>query len=161
MRQGLGALILACAVLAAAWPGAGAQAALPVVSDLAAVARLAREQRVPIFVAFTLKECPYCARARREYWTPMHDSTAWRAKMRMAEIVLDGEPALRDFSGATTTVRAFAQRFNVRHVPTVIVFDAQGEPAAEPVVGLAIADFYGAYLERAIEQGLAKVRESR
>lgn len=64
-------------------------------------------------------------------------------------------------SQTTIAVRAFAQRFNVRHVPTVIVFDAQGEPAAEPVVGLAIADFYGAYLERAIEQGLAKVRESR
>lgn len=151
-------MILACAALLAV---PGAQGAPPVTNDLAAVARLAREQRVPVVVAFTLKDCPYCARARREYWTPMHDSAAWRAKMRMAEIMLDGEPAMRDFSGTATTVRAFAQRFNVRQVPTVIVFDTQGEPAAEPVVGLTIADFYGAYLEQAIEQGLARVRESR
>lgn len=131
------------------------------VNDLAANLKLAREQRVPVFVAFTLRECPYCKRARNEYWTPMHDSAEWRARALMVEIMLDGEQPLRDFAGNATTVREFAQRYKVRSVPTVIVFDTQGEPAAEPLVGLASADFYGAYLERVIEQGLAKVRESR
>jgi thioredoxin-related protein len=139
----------------------GARTAPPVVSDLAAVAKRAQEQHVPVFVAFTLKQCPYCNRARREYWTPMHESAEWRAKTLMVEIVLDGEPALRDFNGNETTVRAFAQRYNIRSVPTVIVFDTQGVAASDPLVGLASADFYGAYLERDIAQGIAKVRESR
>lgn len=130
----------------------------PVVNNLAAVIKLAREQRVPVFVAFTLKRCPYCNNARRDYWTPMHESAEWRAKTLMVEVMLDGEPALRDFDGAATTAREFARRFNVRSVPTVIVFDTRGVLAAEPVIGLASADFYGAYLEQAIAQGLAKVR---
>jgi thioredoxin-like negative regulator of GroEL len=58
-------------------------------------------------------------------------------------------------------VREFARRYNIRSVPTVIVFDAQGAPVSDPLIGLASANFYGAYLERDIAQGLAKVRESR
>jgi thioredoxin-related protein len=107
-----------------------------------------------------LKHCPYCNRARREYWTPMNESAEWRAKTLMVEVMLDGEPALHDFDGAATTVREFGKRYGIRSVPTVIVFDTQGKPAAEPLVGLASADFYGAYLEQAVAQGLAKVRES-
>jgi thioredoxin-related protein len=133
----------------------------PLVQDLAAAGKLASERGVPLFVAFTLKRCPYCIRARREYWTPMNESAEWRAKTMMVEVMLDGEPALRDFEGAATTVREFGKRFGIRSVPTVIVFDKQGKPAAEPVVGLASADFYGAYLEHAIDAGLAKVRASR
>ncbi len=91
----------------------------------------------------------------------MHESAEWRAKALMVEVMLDGDPALRDFDGAATTVREFGKRLGIRSVPTVIVFDAEGKAAAEPVVGLAAADFYGAYLERAVEQGLAKMRTSK
>jgi thioredoxin-related protein len=160
IARGLGATILACALLAAATADARADAP-PLTSDLAATLKLAREHRVPVFVAFTLKRCPYCIAARRDYWTPMHESAAWRAKTLMVEVMLDGEAALIDFDGEKTTPREFAKRFGIRSVPTVIVFDTQGKPAAEPVIGLASADFYAAYLERAIEQGLAKVRTSR
>lgn len=153
----LSALILACVAVT---PSAYADAP-PLANDLAATLKLAREQRVPVFVAFTLKRCPYCIAARRDYWKPMHESAEWRAKTLMVEIMLDGEPALIDFDGVKTTAREFAKRFGIRSVPTVIVFDHQGKPTGDPVVGLASADFYGAYLERAIEQGLAKVRTLR
>jgi thioredoxin-related protein len=153
-RNALGWLILACACLATA-----AQAdPLLLVADLAATAKTAREQRAPVFVAFTLKRCPYCNTARREYWAPMNGSDQWRGKVVMVEVELDGAPALRDFDGKATTARDFARRFGIRSVPTVIVFDALGVPAAAPVIGLASGDFYGAYLEQAIEAGLTKTR---
>jgi thioredoxin-related protein len=154
----LKAWILACVVIATVPARADPP---PVVNDLAAVAAQAYEQRVPVFVAFTLKHCPYCNSARREYWKPMNESTEWRATVRMVEVMLDGEQAFRDFSGNATTVREFARRFNVRSTPTVIVFDASGTPAAEPIVGLASADFYGAYLQQAVERGLARMRRTQ
>lgn len=155
-RGALMASILACAPV-----GTAHAEPPPLTSDLAAAVARAREQRVPLFVAFTLKHCPYCNRARREYWQPMHESAEWRAKTLMIEVMLDGAPELRDFDGNATTAREFGKRYGIRSVPTVMVFDTQGTPAAEPLVGLASADFYGAYLERIIEQGLAKVRTSR
>jgi thioredoxin-related protein len=134
---------------------------LPLVSDLEAAAKIAREQAAPVFVAFTLKRCPYCNTARREYWAPMNGAEQWRGKVVMVELELDGTPGLRDFDGKATTARDFARRFGIRSVPTVIVFDALGVPASTPVVGLASGDFYGQYLEHAIEAGLKKTRAAQ
>jgi thioredoxin-related protein len=147
-------LILACAW----WAAAVYAEPLPLVSDLQATAKNAREQGAPVFVAFTLKRCPYCNTARREYWAPMNGSTQWQGKVVMVELELDGAPALRDFDGNATTARDFARRFGIRSVPTVIVFDSEGVPAASPLVGLASGDFYGLYLEQAIDAGLKKTR---
>ena len=91
----------------------------------------------------------------------MNGSEKWRGKVVMVELELDGAPALRDFSGNATTMRDFAKRYGVRSVPTVIVFDTNGEPATTPLVGLASPDFYGLYLEQAIEAGLARTRAAR
>lgn len=151
--------ILACAAVATFVTGAvGEPLPLPLVSDLEAAAKSAREQRAPLFVAFTLKRCPYCNAARRDYWAPMNGSDRWRSKVVMVELMIDGAPALKDFEGKDTTARDFARRYAVRSAPTVIVFDGDGVPVAAPLVGLASADFYGAYLEQAIEAGLAKTR---
>ena len=151
------ALILACVCFAAT-----AQAdPLPLVRDLEAVAKIARAQHAPVFVAFTLKRCPYCNTARRDYWAPMNSDHAWRGKVVMVELVMDATPELHDFEGKPTTARDFARRFGIRSAPTVIVFDANGTPATPPLVGLSSGDFYGAYLERAIEAGVTKMRAAR
>ena len=153
-RNALRLLILAWACLASV----ALADPLPLVSDLEAAAKMAREQRVPVLVAFTLKRCPYCNTARRDYWAPMHGSEKWRKKVIMVELELDGAPALRDFEGKPTTPREFAKRFGIRSVPTVMVFDALGAPAASPLVGLASSDFYALYLEHAVEAGLVRMR---
>jgi thioredoxin-related protein len=160
-RNALRALILACACFVAAAAVVAHAEPLPLVSDLQAVAKIAREQSAPVFVAFTLKRCPYCYTARREYWAPMNGSTQWQGKVVMVELELDGAPALRDFDGNATTARDFARRFGIRSVPTVIVFDTGGTPATSPLVGLTSGDFYGLYLEQAIDAGIAKMRTAR
>jgi Thioredoxin-like len=158
--QGLSAcLILACGCLATVARAEPLPLLLPVVSDLEAAAKIAREQRAPLFVAFTLKRCPYCNTARRDYWAPMNGSEQWRGKVVMVELVMDATPALRDFEGKATSARDFARRFGIRSAPTVVVFDSDGAPATQPLVGLASGDFYGLYLERVIEAGIAKLRE--
>ena len=160
VRKAFGLFILACACLATVAQSVHSEP-LPVVSDLEAAAKLAREQRIPVFVAFTLKRCPYCYTARRDYWAPMNGSDKWRGKVIMVELEIDGASALRDFEGKATTPRDFARRFGIRSVPTVMVFDARSAPAASPLVGLASGDFYALYLEQAIEAGLKKMRAAQ
>ncbi len=153
-RWAIRLLILACAFAA---PAVLAEP-LPLASDLAEAARMAREQRVPVLIAFTLTTCPYCATARRDHLEPMRASAKWRDKAIMLELQLDGAQPLRDFAGNATTARDFARRFAVRSVPTVIVFDDSGAPTATPLVGLSSGDFYSLYLEQAVESGLIKMR---
>lgn len=131
---------------------------LPLATDLAQAVRTAREQRIPILIAFTLKNCPYCATARRDHLEPMRASEKWRDKAIMLELQIDGPQPLRDFAGGVTTARDFARRFEVRRVPTVIVFNDSGKPTATPLVGLSSGDFYSLYLEQAVESGLIDMR---
>ena len=57
-----------------------------------------------------------------------------------------------------TTQAQFAMRYRVQMVPTVMLFDAQGNVLATPLVGLTTVDFYGGYLDQAIDEAVSKVR---
>jgi thioredoxin-related protein len=145
--------ILACAVL-----GGPARAAAPLAyaEDFAALAQDARERRVPILLAFMQKTCPYCARARR-HLEPLQASAEWGGNAVMREVDVDSTARMRDFEGQWTTAQEFARRQGIRMVPTVIVFDDRGRPAAAPLVGIASDDFYSYYVVQALESGKSRV----
>jgi hypothetical protein len=79
----------------------------------------------------------------------------------MRQVDIGSDDNLRDFSGATTTQATFAGRNKVQMVPTIKLFDAQGRELTQPLVGLSTPDFYGGYLDQAIDDALAKVRAEK
>lgn len=137
---------------------APALAQLLAADDLAQLAAEARAKRVPVLIAFMQQSCPYCAIARRDHLLPLQASPQWRERVLIREVETDRSTPLRDFSGAATTHRAFAKKHDVRRVPTLIVFDADGKTVGQPLTGLLTRDFYQLYIEQAIEGGLAKMR---
>jgi len=147
-------LIVAWALLGAA-PGL---AQLLQADDLAQLAAEARAKRVPVLIAFMQQSCPYCAIARRDHLLPLQADPQWRERVLIREVQTDRSTALRDFAGTATTHRAFARSHDVRKVPTLMVFDADGRPVGQPLTGLLTRDFYQLYIEQAIEGGLAKMR---
>lgn len=149
-------LILACGLIAPA--PAHAAGALVHARDFSADARTAAQRRVPILVVFTSPTCPYCEVVKRDYLVPMHRDRAQRARVIIRELTVGSDAALTGFDGKPTSEAAFAAAQKVFMVPTVMVFDARGEPVADPIVGLLIPDFYYGYLESAIEAGLARAR---
>lgn len=152
------AAILACAIGAAAVHAAGG---LVAAEDLAATGRLARERGVPVMLAFTQASCRYCAIAKRDYLAPMHGDGRLRARVLIREVDTENRAPMRDFEGRTVGRKAFSERYGVVRVPTVIVVDHAGVRLAGPVVGLLTDDFYRLYLERAVEEGLSKLRDNR
>ncbi|MFN7087614.1 MAG: thioredoxin fold domain-containing protein [Burkholderiales bacterium] len=147
------------AILACAAAAAGAQdGELPHAGDLATVAAQAREHRTPVMLAFTQASCRFCQIAKRDYLVPLHRNPAWRERVVIREVDLDRGTPLRDFGGQTVTPREFAHRYRVSRVPTVIVVDDKGAVLSSPVTGLLADDFYQLYLERAIEEGLYRLR---
>jgi len=149
------AAILTCS---AATSGAQIITELRFADDLTATARQARQQRTPIMIVFTQAGCRYCHAAKRDYLVPMQNSAELRGKVIIREVDVDSSASLRDFEGQTTSQSEFSKRYQVKRVPTVIVMDDQGKPAASPIVGLSSADFYALYLQQAIEEGLIRVR---
>lgn len=132
------------------------RAELPHAHDLAADAATSRRGRLPILLFFDRDECPYCEQALREYLVPF-SREEWQGKALFRQVGIDRRDPMLDFAGARTTHQALAERYGVFLSPTVLVVDANGRPLGEPIVGLLIVDFYGAYIDNALKAARAKL----
>lgn len=151
-----GALILAWGL---ALSGAASAAdSLVHAKNFQANARDAAKRQVPILVLFTSPGCHYCERVKREYLAPMHKDPAYGKKVIIREVTMGATTPLTGFDGTRTTEGAFAAENKVFMVPTVKVFDPRGNDASDAIVGLLSPDYYFAYLEAAIDEGMRKAR---
>lgn len=111
-----------------------------------------KQQQLPLLVLFSRSDCSWCERIRREHLQPMaamQPPSSVPAIIRQVEV--DGDQPLRDFDGAPTTHRAFATRMGARMTPTLMFLGPDGKPKAETIVGYRLADFFAAYIQRALD----------
>jgi len=135
-----------------------ARAEVPWARDLQQDAVAARAMQGVVLLVFVSTRCPYCETALNDFLIPMSGNADYLAKVVMRRIESRSARELRDFSGRRTSHGKFAFEQGTRLTPTVMVFDYTGHPLAKPVVGITTPDYYGAYLDQAIDQGVAKVR---
>ena len=128
---------------------------LELARDLRAEASAARANGQALLVLFSVADCPWCARLRRDYLFPMQKNPDDRRRVVMREIGIDSSEALVDFKGRATTHAEFARSIGARFSPTVAFFAADGTEVAERLIGYNNPDFYGAYLERRIDAARA------
>lgn len=130
---------------------------IPLATDFQADGRLSRERREPIVVLFSLPGCPYCEIVRRSHLAPMlrDPRSAGRAIIRQVDVGVE-EP-VAGFGGERTTHAAIARAHGVRFAPVVAFWDGEGRVLADPLKGMLLPDFYGAYLEGAIASARAKL----
>lgn len=145
------ALVSGCA-FPAAWANAK-DTALPVPTSLPQAARRAQAKGEPLVVLISLPGCVYCELVRRNYLLPTrHNSElqAWQLD------VTDKTTLLIGFDGQPTSAALQAKAWKASFTPTVLFLGGQGAEVAERLVGIAVPDFYGAYLE----QRLATARKA-
>lgn len=111
------------------------------------------EGRAPLVLLVSMTDCRFCEQVRRSHLLPLAKSG-----VTVREIHLDLDDTLIGFDGRPTTQRRLAKSLAVRVAPTVFFFDAGGRQASAPIVGALLDDFYGAYLERALEAARAAAR---
>lgn len=147
------------ATLASASAHAVERGVLPMAQDLVEVAREAQARRAPVLILFSASGCHYCDEVREGFLVPTTRNPDYDDKVVMVEVDAASEARLLDFDGRPTTHAAFAARMGVRMTPTVKLFDARGRELVAPLVGIVSSDFYGGFLEEAIQNALARVRE--
>ncbi len=131
---------------------------VPYARDLIKDGRAARDKNGLVLVVFSGAFCSYCETVLNEFLIPMSRNADYQSKLVMRKVEISSTLELRDFRGHKVEHRKFAGDSGVRMVPTVMVFDAEGRILAKPLVGLSTVDYYGFYLDQAINQGLDKVR---
>lgn len=101
----------------------------------------------PLVVMTSLPGCPYCDLVRDHHLGPM---SASGEVVAVQLNITDDVTGIDDFDGVTRTAKAISKRWGARFAPTVLFFNAQGTELAERIVGVAVPDFFGAYLEQAL-----------
>ncbi len=133
---------------------------LPFASDLTREAEISRARKIPVLVLFTSPNCAYCERIRQEFLLPMQRNPEYENRVIFRQVDLRSQRKLVDFSGNLTTHAQFCKQHKIKLTPTIKLFDATGNSLTEPLVGLSTPDFYGAYLDAAIDEALGKIRSS-
>ena len=155
MLRGLRRVLLILACLPSV--SGAAPAALAPARDLAADARELRARKAVMLVLYSQADCHWCERVKAEFLLPLQKEHRSRRRILLREVALDADTALRDFDGRATTQRRFAAAAGARFAPTVAVYGPDGRQLAEPIVGFRLADFYAEYVNRAVEEGLARL----
>jgi len=135
--------------------GAGASMAashLPPVTDIAAQTAAPAQQGEPLVVLVSLPGCTYCETVRRNYLAPQ----ASAGEITARELDMTADTPIRDADGTMTTAKQWARAHNISVAPTVLFLDRNGRNLAAPLRGMQ-PDFYGAYLEQAIDTARAKL----
>ena len=126
------------------------------IDDQRALAAQVRKQQRPLLLFFSVPGCPFCLEVRRTHLAPrMLDAD--RGPL-IREIEISSRRTFTSFDGTTTTEYDFANSYKVRMVPRVVLVDADFKPLAEPMIGIGVSDFYGAYLNDAIDNATRKLQ---
>lgn len=151
-------LVILLGILAWAFATARAEDELPYARNLQQDARQAQDKNGVVLVAFVGSNCSYCETVLNEFLGPMTRNPDYQSKLVMRRVETTSFLNVRDFSGQPASHRDFAGRNGVRMVPTVMLFDTKGRILAKPLVGLTTVDYYGMYLDEAIDTALGKIR---
>lgn len=155
-------LVWLCAIVAWALAllplPAWAEEGVPYARNLQRDGQLAQKKNGVVLVMYTSDYCSYCERVLNEFLLPMSRNPDYQNKLVMRRVDNTGVTRVRDFDGSVEDHRQFASRQGVVMVPTVVLYDRNGKTLGKPLVGLTTVDYYGFYLDQAIDEALAKVR---
>lgn len=133
----------------------GHSSALPTPTSLRGSALAAAARGEPLVVMTTLAGCPYCDLVRNHHLLPM----LRQGQLHAVQLdVRDRTSNLQGFDGSMTTPAEQAKAWKARFAPTVLFLGAKGEELAERLVGVAVPDFYGEYLDARLQQARARLR---
>ena len=63
-----------------------------------------------------------------------------------------------DFDGSVSTGHQIANNYNVSLTPTLLFLNGKNEEVSKRIIGVNSLDFFGGYVDSALEQGLTRIR---
>jgi thioredoxin-related protein len=132
---------------------------VPVAQDLQQEGQGARAGRLPILLAFSAIQCPYCRDLEEEFLEPMLLSGDYADKIIIRKLVLDNGSHVRDFSGRSVEAAELAHGLRVFVTPTILFVDAEGRELAQRMIGINTLEMFGGYLDGCIDTALLNLRD--
>ncbi len=137
----------------------GIQAAVPLAQDLQKAGRQAGRYCAPVLLEFAAEYCDYCILLEREILDPTLLNRDYDRRVLMRKVMVDGHRRLRGFNGETTDEGGIAAAYKVWVTPTVLFVDSNGAEIAKRLVGVSSVDYYGGYLDAALDESRKHLQE--
>ena len=126
--------------------------------DLKADTHQAESRQLPILVMFSASYCGYCSVIKEEFLKPMLISGDYTDKVIIRVLEIDADDDIRDIDGKQIDPDELAQRYNIHMTPTLAFVGPRGNELTQKLIGLTTIDFYGGYLDDAIDVSLNQLR---
>ncbi len=127
------------------------------VNDLEALGREARAEGKVILLEMSASYCGYCRTLEDNIIKPMLRSGDYTDYVLIRRLHIDSHYGLRDFNGSKTSPSKFSLRHNVQLTPTLLFLDGEGKEVSERILGVNTLEMYGAYVDKALQQGHQKI----
>ncbi len=138
---------------------AGAASGVPLANDLARDARNAQGDCKPLLLEFSSSSCSYCQLLEEEVLNPTLLNRSYDQRVLMRKLLIDGDARLTDFDGSTSVdAGQLAGRYKVSVTPTLLFVDSHGTELAKRMIGVTTLDFYGGYLDIALDDARDSLR---
>lgn len=137
------------------WSLAGAK--VPLARDLEAAGQLAVSDCKPLLLEFSAVACEYCRLLEVEILNPILLNHDYDQRVLMRKLLIDRLDRLKGFDGGTVTAKQLAEEYRIYVTPTLLFVDAQGRELADRMIGVTTLDFYGGYLDIALEDARQKL----
>lgn len=129
-------------------------------ADLTQLAETIREKKVPLLLAFEADHCNYCTRLKAEQLQPMNNNDSYRERVVIRTIKIDSSDKIISFNGEKTTPAELSRQYKAFLTPTMLFLNDKGEEIAERMLGYNSPDYFGAYLDQAIDTAGRKINET-
>jgi len=159
LNRALQRILSTFVILTALLTGAcGNAATLEETYDFQALGKEMNAKKLPLLLAFRADYCAFCRQLETEYLIPMTKSADYNERVIIRSFSLGEAETITDFDGNRMEADVFAAKHGVTLTPTLLFLDSTGKAIAEPLLGYTSPDFYGAYLEEAINTAHAAVK---
>jgi len=119
--------------------------------------RLAAKQNIPLLLIFSQEGCGFCERLKEEVIEPMLISGEYARRALIREFMIDDGGMAIDFDGKPVDPMSVFQRYKLFVTPSVLVLGSGGRELAERLIGINTVDYYGYYLDEAIDLALSRL----
>ncbi len=132
-----------------------------VASDMSVDATKMSAEQLPMVVEMAAEFCTYCKLIEEKVLVPMILSGEYESKVLLRQVDIGETTELTDFTGEKISQSEFASRYKVYLTPTVLFLNHKGEEIAPRMTGVPLIDYYGIYLDEAIEVARLELQKSQ
>lgn len=158
LRKSVYLCLLPCLTLLAA--NAVHSAPLQEADDFAQLGKTIQEKKIPLLLAFEAEHCNYCTRLKAEHLQPMNNNEGYQQRVLIRTIKLNSSDKIINFNGEETTPSQLSNKYKAFLTPTMLFLNDKGEEVAKRMLGYNSPDYFGLYLDQAIDAAGEKIKET-